>query len=291
VKARGLIYTILSLHPRATRLKAAKVRRIRPVRPSRAAEHQYRVALRNQVVVRCKRMGDDVLHGMRPHWHGMHDAVAPGLDALIAQAASTFGDIEHLADRLARAAAMKTLAGADEQLAKNLERAVGVDISGYLAPDHEIGVALRGAVATNVDLIKSIPTQYIERVKVAVERSFADGARWETLAKEIARIGDVTDRRARLIARDQTSKMNAAFNRVRQTGVGIKSYRWSGALDKRERPSHRGLEGTVHPWASPPIVDGEAANPGEPINCRCVPIPEIDLSELAPNGGVYQEAA
>lgn len=271
---------------------------MRPVLPSRAAELKYRAELRGAVVAQCRRAGDDVLHGMRSHWPSTHDSVAPGLGPLTEETATHFGNIQHTAERLAKAAATRTLAGVDERLTKNLLRAVGVDVSGLLGlglhgaeVEPPIVGALREAVAANVDLIVSIPKQYLEKVGAAVEASFAAGQRWEELAKEIKRIGDVTDTRAKIIARDQTSKLNADFNRVRQTGLGIEAYTWSGALDKRERTSHRAMEGRRIRWDSPPEVDGERVHAGEAILCRCVAVPALDFEELAPAGAAMQEAA
>lgn len=281
--ARGLLYTLLSLYPKSIRAKAARARRIRPVLPSKATELRYRFAL-NQVVAQCRRAGDDVAAGMRAHWSlATGDSIqgrdappppppggplpAPGLSTLIEQAARRFGGIEHQAETMARLAARRVLADVDEKLAANLVRSVGVDISSYLAPTEEIGAAMREAATANVELIKSIPSEYLDRVKDAVEKSWSTGQRWESLASEVKHIGQITERRARIIARDQTSKMNAAFNEVRQASVGIEEYDWSGVLDRRERPSHRAMEGTRQRWDSPPLVDGEHVHPGEAILC------------------------
>jgi SPP1 gp7 family putative phage head morphogenesis protein len=83
--------------------------------------------------------------------------------------------------------------------------------------------------------------------------------------------------RAKLIARDQTSKFNGSLNRIRQQQAGITEYRWSTSHDERvrgnpdgkypnARPSHWAREDKVFAWDKPPS-DG---HPGEPINCRCV---------------------
>lgn len=304
--ARGLLYTLLSLFPAKARARAARVRRIRPVLPSRATELRYRFAL-NQVVEQCRRAGDDVAAGMRAHWSLATGDSMPGRDAppppppseplpahglstLLEQAARRFGGLEEQAESMARLAARRVLADVDEKLAENLRRSVGVDISSYLAPTEEIGAAMREAATANVALIKSIPDEYLGKVKSTVEKAWTAGQRWETLNGEIARIGQITERRARVIARDQVGKMNASFNEVRQTSVGIAEYSWSGVLDRRERPSHVAMEGSVQRWDSPPLVDGENVHPGEAVLCRCGAIPRVNFSELAP-AAAQQEAA
>lgn len=304
--ARGLLYTLLSLYPKSLRVKAARARRVRPVLPSRATELRYRFAL-NQVVAQCRRAGDDVAAGMRAHWvlatgdslQG-RDAPPPppgaplpvhGLPTLLEQAARRFAGIEHQAESMAKLAARLVLADVDEKLAENVVRAVGVDISSYLVRDEEIGAALQEAATANVELIKSIPEEYLDRVKGAVEKAWTTGQRWESLQAEVRRIGEVTERRARIIARDQSGKMNASFNEVRQTSVGIEEYDWSGIRDRRERASHWAMEGSRQRWDAPPLVDGEHVHPGEAVLCRCGAIPRINFSQLAPAAAAEQREA
>jgi SPP1 gp7 family putative phage head morphogenesis protein len=305
--ARGLLFTLLSIHPRSVRIQAARARRVRPVLPSRATELRYRFAL-NQVVEQCRRAGEDIASGMRAHWPfpaaadalPVADAPPPppgaplpahGLSTLLDQAARRLSGLEHQAETMARLAAARVRADVDEKLAENLVRSVGVDITSYLVPDEEIGAAMRAAIADNVALIKSIPAEYLDKVKAAVEHSWVTGQRFESLALRIKEIGDITERRAAFIARDQTSKMNAAFNEVRQTSVGIQEYDWSTSRDERVRPSHQVMNGTRQRWSAPPLVDGEHVHPGEAIRCRCAAIPRINFSELAPEGETQREAA
>lgn len=268
---------------------------MRPVRPSRAAELWYRAELRDKVVAQCRQAGEDVLAGMRAHWPAVADERdrVPGLPSLMAQAAARFGHIQQTAERIAALAAQRNLDEVDSRLSKNFERAVGVDISSYLGPNLEIGKALRAAARANVDLIKSIPEQYLERVRERVTEAFANGERWETLADAIGEIGDVTDSRARLIARDQTSKMNSSFNQLRQTEVGVSRYTWATSRDERVRESHAEMEGSEQRWDDPPVVDEEAVHPGEAINCRCTALPIISFAEedVPVEGGALEEAA
>lgn|SRR6185295_7009271 len=293
--------------PEPARLKS---KRARPVRPSHRAELNYLADLL-VVVEACRRAGDEVAAGLAVHWDETTPAVdarrtagdappppsgaplpsVPSLDVLLEQAARRFGNIEAVADRLANLAARRTLGAVDDELTKNIASAVGVDISSYLGTDTEIGAAMAEAVEANVALIKSIPTQYLGGVRETVGKAFAAGERFESVAKRIEHIGDVTESRAKLIARDQISKMNAAFNEVRQVSVGITHYTWSTSHDERVRKSHADLNGHDFAWKNPPEVDGERANPGEPVNCRCVAIPVISLAEEPAPGETEERQA
>lgn len=297
---------LVGIASKATRRKAHRARRARAVRPNHRVELNYLADLL-VLVEHCRRAGADVAAGLRVHWDEVvptgdrlpaRDAPPPGaplpvpsLNVLLEQAARHFGNIDAVAERLAKLAAQRALGAVDEALAASISKAIGVDIGPYLKHDKEIGRAVHAATKANVELIKSIPPQYLDGIRETVEKAFAAGERFESVAKRIAHVGDVTETRAKVIARDQASKMNAAFNRVRQTSIGIEKYRWSGALDQRERPSHRAMEGTEHRWDSPPEVDGERANPGEPVMCRCVGEPVIDLGEQTDGGETEERQA
>jgi SPP1 gp7 family putative phage head morphogenesis protein len=283
---------LVGLLPASARRKAKRARRAKPVTPNHRAELNYLGDLL-VIVEQCRRAGAEVAAGLRVHWDEFvpasdarraadtATAVPPGLDTLLAQAARRFGGIQLVAHRLAKLATQRTLGAVDDALIESIHRAIGVDISSYLSADTEIGKAMAAAAKANVELIKSIPSQYLDTVRGTVEKAFAAGERWETVAKKIAHVGDVTERRAKFIAQDQISKITSKFNEVRQTSVGISSYIWSTSHDERVRPSHAVLDGQEFPWKNPPVVDGEAANPGEPPRCRCAGIPVIKLDATA----------
>lgn len=156
-----------------------------------------------------------------------------------------------------------------------------------------IGTALEFEVENNVNLIKSIPTAYLDRVNTLVKKNYLKGGVSDKalveellplLRKELRELGPKAIKRAKLIARDQTSKIAASLDKVRQTNLGIEEYIWSNSKDRRVRGNPSGLypdvpknknhwdrEGQVFRWDSPP-ADG---HPGEAINCRCIAIPVI----------------
>jgi SPP1 gp7 family putative phage head morphogenesis protein len=125
----------------------------------------------------------------------------------------------------------------------------------------------------NVELIQSIPAQYLERVGEVVEANLAAGRRYTEVTREIQAIGGITERRAKFIARDQVAKMNSDFNRIRQQDVGIKKYQWQTSNDERVRDSHEALNGLTFSWDEPPAV----GHPGEDYLCRCVAAPLLDV--------------
>lgn len=142
----------------------------------------------------------------------------------------------------------------------------------------------------NVNLIQSIESRYLEEVRSVVEAGVRSGRQTRLLAKDIEARYGVSQSRARLIARDQVSKLNAQISRSRMEEVGVEDYIWRTAGDERVRDRHRELEGTFHSWDDPPIVDERSArreHPGGDYQCRCIAQPVLgDDAEEAPWEGV-----
>lgn len=133
---------------------------------------------------------------------------------------------------------------------------------------------------TNVDLIKSIPQQGLQRIQQATLNALRAGTRAESLTDMITHSFGVTQRRAKLIARDQVGKLNGQLTKLRQNELGISQYIWRTSEDERVRgdpdgkypnadPSHYARNGRKYSWNNPP----EDGNPGEPVQCRCIAEP------------------
>lgn len=245
---------------------------IKPSRPSRANELWYKAELLKLVRYIRRVTESALLPELKHHMFG-GDAMPADLSHKLNLLSGKFGDIKITARRLSREAVSKNLIATDLQLAEHVRQAIGVNIRPILTSDGIRGPLLEAEMA-NIELIQSIPDQYFAKLRLKLDKNFEQGGRWEDLAKDIEDVGDVTESRAKLIARDQTSKMNGAFNQARQTSIGIAKYRWQTAGDERVRPTHHANDGKIFRWDSPP---SETGNPGEDVNCRCVAIPEFDL--------------
>ncbi len=245
-------------------------------RPSRQAELFYRRGLL-EVVAQLREESLAILSDLKP---AEGDTVqASAARARVNAAVSAFSDRD-AARELAADVASMVLDDVDAKLDRALTKAVraNLDTPSKGAADS----TMREAIEANVDLIASLPVQHFERVAAAL----ASGSDWSAIVTEVKDAGRIAANRAELIAGDQVAKMTSAFNRVRQTAVGIDSYRWAGKMDDRERPSHRALEGKVFRWDSPPMVDGDNVHPGEAIGCRCVAVPLVAYRTLIE--GVHQ---
>ena len=281
---------IVRAMPNGARLRKRQGRLLKPVKPSYKNELWYKAQLlaivaqlrratREELLPELKRL--EPLYAAAAEGRNetglLRDATVPrrSLETTFQRIGQRFGGIEQTAQRLAALAVRRSADTVDERLKAAIKASVSVDISPVLTQSGPILDALRAATKDNIELIKSIPDQYFDKLEDAVEKRMQSGVRFEDLAEEVERIGGVTESRAKLIARDQTSKMNGAFNQARQTSLGIDKYMWQTSGDERVRPEHADNDGKVFSWNDPPAT----GHPGHDVNCRCVAIPYFDLDK------------
>lgn len=144
---------------------------------------------------------------------------------------------------------------------------------------------LKGTIAENVSLIKSIPSEYMRKVQGAVLRSITVGKGLPDLQAFFEDQLGVESRRAKNIAIDQTHKAYAGLNTGRMKAAGIKKFEWvhsGGGL--HPRPIHEALSGKICSFAKLPIIDDDGTRgiPGQLINCRCTQVPVIQFEDGEP---------
>lgn len=159
------------------------------------------------------------------------------------------------------------------EVSTNLKNQTGIDLSTYLRNSPNIVERVNELTVSNIQLIKSIRTQYLDKVQNAVMQAMVQGTLNKDLAEQLKKLGKDVESRAMLIARDQSSKLNAALTRARHEEVGIKKYMWSTSGDERVRASHAEKDGQIFEYTNPPADTG---HPGHDVNCRCVQIPVLD---------------
>lgn len=133
----------------------------------------------------------------------------------------------------------------------------------------------KAVVQTNVELIRSIPAQYLKDVRTAVWTNLTTGGGdMEALRVKIQDAYGVADRRAAFIARDQTNKAKAVFEEARRDELGIEEAEWQhSSAGKEPRPTHvkAGAARTRYNiklgWLDP--ATGKRIWPGTEINCKC----------------------
>lgn len=190
--------------------------------------------------------------------------------------------LESQAATAARGLASQYGGTVNQYVHRDLERVLRIQLA---RETPETRAALERWRRVNVDLITSIPRRHLADIRELVRKAQETGMRAETLSRLIREREEVSESRADLIARDQILKASASLTQVRHEEAGITEYEWSTSRDERVRgnPSgkypdseenHFRLEGQRFRWNDPPdLGNGERANPGESIQCRCVAIP------------------
>ena len=154
---------------------------------------------------------------------------------------------------------------------KATQKVLGVDV---LAHEPWLKAEMDALSHANAALITSIPEQYLLQVRNVVMQALRVGGSTDDLTAAVQRIGQVTESRAKLIARDQVGKALGQITKLRQQSLGVEEFEWVTAGDERVRDSHSALNGKHFRWDDPPTdaQTGEKVHPGEAIQCRCTAI-------------------
>ena len=148
----------------------------------------------------------------------------------------------------------------------------------------ELKETIKASIYENVNLIKSINNRYFEEISGAVYRSINNGKGLNWLKEELLKYKEMTKKRSKLIASDQTHKVYSNIQIKNMSSNGIKYFKWvhSGG-GKNPREFHKadfpkGLNGGIFSIENPPVIDkntGEKGYPGTLPFCRCSMIPII----------------
>lgn len=168
---------------------------------------------------------------------------------------------------------------------KEWKKVIGKTLGINIMDDYYSGVfyqeMIEKWISENVDLIKTVPKESLGKIKRLVYESFMKGKTNTDIIREIQRQYGIDKRHARLIARDQTGKLNAQITRHQQKDAGVNEYIWMTCQDERVRDSHIVLHGEKFSWDAPPDVgNGRCCHPGEDYQCRCRAKPVFDVSKV-----------
>lgn len=244
-----------------------------------AVQQKYERALQRlvrQMTEQCKRDIERLYKTQASkEWFAAQDAsVASEARKLTNQLTAKF---QQLFDRKAKGLAESMVKDTDKASASALHGSLK-ELSGGLSIKTsmitgEMKDLMTLAVAENVGLIKSISSQYLQKIQGAVMRSITTGNGLADLIPFIDKYADETHNRARNIALDQTRKAYNALNEGRMRKIGTTKYEWihSGG-SQNPRDYHIEMDGNIYDLDNPPIIDpktGIRGKPGDLVNCRC----------------------
>ena len=184
-------------------------------------------------------------------------------------------NLDRIAPEMAKVFVGKSKSNYERRLLSILRRrgfTVGFNHSQYVEEQMQV------ALGENIGLIKSVGEQYLDRVRLSVWQSVKNGYDVEGLVKRLREIDGMSERRAKIIASDQVSKINQAIEEARATELGVTRAIWvHSSASKEPRPSHVKASGTEYELQKGLYLDGEWLKPAQAINCRCRPRLIIEL--------------
>ncbi len=181
---------------------------------------------------------------------------------------------------------LNKIAGLDHKLTvaewkKAVSKTLGINILDDYYSGEYYQKMLDKWISDNIDLINTIPKGSLGKMKEMVYSDYMNGRTTTNIVKDLQQQYGIDKRHARLIARDQTAKLNAKITQSQQRDAGVNKYEWSTSFDVRVRDSHFALEGKIFSWDDPPETDeGRRCHPGEDYQCRCCAIPVFDIDTL-----------
>lgn len=170
-----------------------------------------------------------------------------------------------------------------KQFEKTTESVLGVDI---FVEEPWLETQIEIFANQNATLIKNLTDTQLNRVSGIIQRGLQQGTDLDTITDDIQETFGMTRRHAKLIARDQTTKLNANLTKLRQEEIGVENFRWLTSGDERVRASHEVLDGKICRWDDPTVfldektgkwvkkstIGGSPVHCGVDVNCRCQPI-------------------
>ena len=257
---------------KARRLKKEKVARgVNIDRSVRAKYNKDLQEIANDLIIQTKNELTESIRRLEPEY--IQDNYAQTLGGILETLTNRWLNIS----RQAKLIAGEMVGGINEKNRKRfykaLQNATGVNLNGIIS-EEGLQPMLTSSVNDNVSLIKSIPDEYFKKLNTIVSQGTMRGKSSGGIIKDILALGKSTKKRAKLIARDQTQKVNAAITQGRQTNLGVTEYIWRTSSDERVRESHKAHNGKRFKWNDPPKDTG---HPGEDIQCRCIAEPVIEL--------------
>ncbi len=170
-------------------------------------------------------------------------------------------------------------------LVNDLIRDIEYDISSfYINYDNDrYKDIIEPIIENNVNLITNLSDEVMFRIKESVYESITANDNTKSLYNRIVNLENITSKRAKLIARDQTAKIFSDINIHNQQQSGIEYFLWQTANDERVstgKGGHKQLHNKIYKYndkSNYPIIDAKGTRglPAQRVNCRCTAIPVV----------------
>jgi SPP1 gp7 family putative phage head morphogenesis protein len=242
------------------------------IQPNAGVAGWYREALQELT----RRMAADALRQLRKHYRPALSRMALDDDPIVTlrKALRVWGRVwqkrfDDMSKEIAASFASRSQRYTDAAFRRRLKEA-GFTVK--FRPTARQVSAYRAVIAENVNLIRSIPQQFLKDVQSSVWTNVMTGGTMGALSDTIRKKYGLTYRRAAFIARDQVAKAKAVMEQARRAELGIREATWVHSnAGKVPRPTHVRMAGKRFEVAKG-MYDSAVQSyvqPGELPNCRC----------------------
>lgn len=254
------------------------------IKPSDALAIQYRGEMLALIRAMAKEIHHEVMGVYRP-WREMQRARMVGDASVVELLESVFSRLrarwmrEPEAKRQARVFVKRVDGHVKATFVRGIRDLYGKDeaedakekpVTPKRLKGADYDTALDAAVAENVALIKSIPSEYLEGVQREVMQAVQDGWPLDRLSAGLQDRYGITKRRADMIARDQCAKVTETMKQKLALAAGFTEATWFHSSGSRyPRKSHQAANGKRYNLAQGCWIDDEYIMPGQKVNCRC----------------------
>lgn len=125
------------------------------------------------------------------------------------------------------------------------------------------------------DIKNALPEQIV-KMREVVGQMAIEGESRLTIQRYIENNFVKDQKKAKFLARNESSIAVTEYLKAKYQENGSEEFKWIANLDERVRDEHKKLNGTIHRYDNPPIIDertGTRGMPGEFYNCRCTFVP------------------
>jgi 8-oxo-dGTP pyrophosphatase MutT (NUDIX family) len=239
---RGLLTSRLAMDAKPKKIEQAPIV-LKEIRPNLGVEAAYRRKLLDLL----ERMRNDLLRRLKTTYHPVAEQIGMDDDPVVTLRRGMrlwrlkwVKRFDRMSEDIAKIFAERNQQNLDVAFRKRLKDA-GFTVA--FKPTERMTSAYRAVVAENVNLIKSIPQQFLKDVESSVWTNVMKGSDLHTLSKDLREKYGISHRRAAFIATDQNAKARAVFEEARRSELGIEEAEWrhSGA-GKYKRPTHIAMD-------------------------------------------------
>jgi SPP1 gp7 family putative phage head morphogenesis protein len=159
------------------------------------------------------------------------------------------------------------------RIGQQLTYATNVDLTTQLGGASE---TIEDLLARNTALVRDVSDQARGRIADIVFRGLQQRTPIRDVAKEINDALGLGRARSLRIASDQTVKLSAALDRLRQEELSFTSFVWRHSGKVHYRPEHLARDGKVFSWGSDVAKEDP---PGYAPFCGCKAIAHMDIDD------------